>query len=183
MLWFSEANLDAALAEVLYALDLDPVAHPYFEDVPETLQQLKRLGVKVAVVSDIHFDLRPEFALIGIDGLVDAYLLSFEHGVQKPDPRIFMLSTLACPLIRPLWSVIAPRETVELFKWGSPRCFFLKKADQCGICIPSWPWSRHDPPAALVRVRRLLPCPISLPGSGRWRRWLCRSRALETPDQ
>jgi hypothetical protein len=28
MLWFSEANLDAALAETLYALDLEPVAHP-----------------------------------------------------------------------------------------------------------------------------------------------------------
>lgn len=92
MLWFSEANLDGALAEALYALDLDPVAHPFFQDVPETFQQLEALGIKVAIVSDIHFDLRPEFALLGIDGLVSAYVLSFEHGVQKPDPRIFMLA-------------------------------------------------------------------------------------------
>jgi hypothetical protein len=31
MLWFSEANLDSALAEALYALNLDPVAHPSFK--------------------------------------------------------------------------------------------------------------------------------------------------------
>jgi FMN phosphatase YigB (HAD superfamily) len=83
MLWFSEANLDTALAETLYALDRDPVAHPIYEDVPETLQRLKTLGIKVAIVSDIHFDLRPEFALCGIDGFVDAYVLSFEHGRPK----------------------------------------------------------------------------------------------------
>jgi HAD superfamily hydrolase (TIGR01509 family) len=92
MLWFSEANLDSTLAEALYALDLEAVAHPFYEDVPETLQQLKTLGIKVAIVSDIHFDLRPEFELLGLAGLVNAYILSFEHGVQKPDPRIFMLA-------------------------------------------------------------------------------------------
>ena len=92
MLWFSEANLDSALAEALYTLDLDPVAHPFFQDVPETFERLRTLGIKIAIVSDIHFDFRREFALLGIDGLVNAYILSFEHGVQKPDPRIFMLA-------------------------------------------------------------------------------------------
>jgi HAD superfamily hydrolase (TIGR01509 family) len=92
MLLFSEAGLDPALAETLYGLDLEPLAHPFYEDVPETLARLKSLGVWVAVVSDIHFDLRPEFALRGLDGLVDDFILSFEHGVQKPDPRIFMLA-------------------------------------------------------------------------------------------
>jgi FMN phosphatase YigB (HAD superfamily) len=92
MLWYSEANLDTGFAEALYALDFDPIAHPLYEDVPETLQRLKELGIKVAIVSDVHFDLRPEFALRAIDGLVSAYILSFEHGVQKPDLRIFMLA-------------------------------------------------------------------------------------------
>jgi HAD superfamily hydrolase (TIGR01509 family) len=92
MLWFSEANLDRPLAEALYALDLDPVAHPFFKDVPETFRQLRARGIDVAIVSDVHFDLRPEFALVGIDELVSAYIFSFEHGVQKPDPRIFKLA-------------------------------------------------------------------------------------------
>jgi HAD superfamily hydrolase (TIGR01549 family) len=92
MAWFSEANLDTDLAEALYAVDLEPNAHPFYEDVPETFQRLKTLGIKVAIVSDVHFDLRPEFELLGIDELVDVYILSFEHGVQKPDPRMFMLA-------------------------------------------------------------------------------------------
>jgi HAD superfamily hydrolase (TIGR01509 family) len=92
MLWYSEAGLDAALAETLYSLDFEPVAHPLYEDVPDTLLRLKSIDVKVAIVSDIHFDLRPEFALRGLDGLVDRFILSFEHGVQKPHPRLFMLA-------------------------------------------------------------------------------------------
>lgn len=149
MLWYSEANLDSALAEALYALDLDAVAHPFYEDVPETLQQLKTLGIKVAIVSDIHFDLRPEFELLGLDGLVDAHILSFEHGVQKPDPRIFMLALEHLDLsASDALSVTAPTETVELFTSGFVRCFFHTKADQGGICALSSPWSRHDQPRA-----------------------------------
>ena len=92
MLWFSEAGLDQALSETLCNLDFEPEAHPLYEDVPDTLRELKTLGVGVAVVSDIHFDIRPEFALRGLAELVDCFVLSFEHGVQKPDPRIFMLA-------------------------------------------------------------------------------------------
>jgi len=92
MLMFEEAGFDAVLAECLYGLDLEPASHPLYEDVPETLGQLHALGVGVAVVSDIHFDLRPEFALRGLQGLVDHFVLSFEHRVQKPDPHIFRLA-------------------------------------------------------------------------------------------
>ncbi|HLN41989.1 MAG TPA: HAD-IA family hydrolase [Acidimicrobiales bacterium] len=92
MLQFAEAGLDDALARALYQLDFEPVAHPLYEDVPETLQRLKALGVAVAIVSDIHFDLRPEFALLGLESLIDSFVLSFERGVQKPDPRIFEIA-------------------------------------------------------------------------------------------
>jgi HAD superfamily hydrolase (TIGR01509 family) len=92
MLWYSEAGLDQALSETLYDFDFEPEAHPLYEDVPDTLRRLKTLEIGVAVVSDIHFDLRPEFALRGLAELVDHFVLSFEHGVQKPDPRIFMLA-------------------------------------------------------------------------------------------
>ena len=40
-------------------------------------------------MSDIHFDLRPEFIAAGLDRFVDAYVLSFEHAIQKPDAAIF----------------------------------------------------------------------------------------------
>jgi FMN phosphatase YigB (HAD superfamily) len=49
-------------------------------------------GIRIGVLSDIHVDLRPAFRAAGLAGLVDAFTLSFEHGCQKPDPRIFRAS-------------------------------------------------------------------------------------------
>jgi FMN phosphatase YigB (HAD superfamily) len=56
------------------------------------LRALKEREVRVALVCDIHFDVRTEFRALGLDGLVDAYVLSFEHHVQKPGPRMFQLA-------------------------------------------------------------------------------------------
>jgi putative hydrolase of the HAD superfamily len=49
-------------------------------------------------VSNIHFDLGPEFRAADLDGLVDAYVLSFEHGIQKPDAPTFDLALSALGL-------------------------------------------------------------------------------------
>jgi HAD superfamily hydrolase (TIGR01509 family) len=92
MRWFSAAGLDEELANALYDLDFEPENHPFFPDVADTLQILKARGVTTSVVSDIHFDLRPEFAAAGLDDLVTSFVLSFEHGVQKPDPAIFRIA-------------------------------------------------------------------------------------------
>src|SRR6266540_1805180 len=86
---FELAGLDSELAEALYRLDLDPASHPLYPDVPEVLAALRARGVRVALVSDIHFDLRVDLAEHGIAEFVDAWVLSFEHGFQKPDPRMF----------------------------------------------------------------------------------------------
>ncbi len=90
--WFRSAHLSEEFAEALYELDFDPANHPFYLDVPSFLEGLRDSGTAVAVVSDIHFDLRPEFKAAGLDRHIDAYVLSFEHGVQKPDPQIFQLA-------------------------------------------------------------------------------------------
>jgi HAD superfamily hydrolase (TIGR01509 family) len=90
--YFAAAGLDADLSDALYELDLDPDSHPFGLEVAEVLQALNERGTKTAVVSDIHFDVRPEFAAAGLDGLIDAFVLSFEHGVQKPDPALFRIA-------------------------------------------------------------------------------------------
>ena len=90
--WFRLAGLDDELARALYALDLEAASHPFYPDAPFVLQTLHERGCRVAVVSNIHFDFRPEFAAAGIDEYVDAFVLSFEHGIQKPDPRMFELA-------------------------------------------------------------------------------------------
>lgn len=78
-----------ALAAVLYERHRAPDAWRPYPDAEPVLKQLRQHGVPVAVVSNIGWDLRPVFVRHGLDEYVDAYLLSFELGAQKPDPRIF----------------------------------------------------------------------------------------------
>ncbi|MEE1940753.1 HAD family hydrolase [Streptomyces sp. TRM 70361] len=80
------------LYEALYERHMRPEAwHPY-PDTAGVLGALRERGVPVAVVSNIGWDLRPVFRAHGLDSLVDAYVLSFEHGVRKPEPEIFRLA-------------------------------------------------------------------------------------------
>ncbi|MGW1076403.1 HAD family hydrolase [Streptomyces sp. NPDC002537] len=80
------------LYDALYARHMEPEAwHPY-ADAADVLDGLRRRGVRTAVVSNIGWDLRPVFRAHGLDAGVDAYVLSYEHGVQKPDPRLFRVA-------------------------------------------------------------------------------------------
>ncbi|WP_280691615.1 HAD-IA family hydrolase [Kitasatospora sp. GAS204B] len=79
----------AELADALYDRHMTPDAWRPYPDAEPTLRELRRRGLPVAVVSNIGWDLRPVFRAHGLDELVDAYLLSFEFGAQKPDPSIF----------------------------------------------------------------------------------------------
>ena len=86
---FAQAGLDADLADALYAVESDPAHNPFADDAAETLRAVAARGCRIAVLSDIHFDLRPVFAAAGLADVVDAYALSYELGVQKPSPEIF----------------------------------------------------------------------------------------------
>lgn len=86
---FADARLDTDLAEALYAVESDPRNNPFADDVADTFAALRGRGLRIAVVSDIHVDLRPAFAAAGMAGMVDVFTLSFEQGVQKPDPLMF----------------------------------------------------------------------------------------------
>ncbi|MFI0980491.1 HAD family hydrolase [Streptomyces sp. NPDC021093] len=77
------------LHDALYERHMLPAAWQPYPDAPEVLRELHARGVAVGVVSNIGWDLRPVFRAHGLDPFVDAYVLSYEHGVQKPDPRLF----------------------------------------------------------------------------------------------
>ncbi|BCJ62860.1 hydrolase [Micromonospora endophytica] len=77
------------LAEALYERLLLPEGWVLYPDTAPTLAALRAAGVRVAVVSNIGFDIRPFFAAWGIADLVDAFVLSYEVGRCKPDPAIF----------------------------------------------------------------------------------------------
>ncbi|WP_138757591.1 HAD family hydrolase [Modestobacter altitudinis] len=86
---FADAGLDGELAEALYSVESDPRHNAFALDVAETLGAIRDRGLEIAVVSDVHFDLRPAFDAAGLSGLVDVFTLSCEQGVQKPDPLMF----------------------------------------------------------------------------------------------
>jgi len=86
---FAELGIEPDLADALYAVESDPTVNAFGSDVADVLTRLHRAGLRIAVISDIHIDVRPYFAASGLGGLVDVFTLSFEQGVQKPDPRMF----------------------------------------------------------------------------------------------
>ncbi|MFF7340249.1 HAD family hydrolase [Streptomyces sp. NPDC008163] len=87
---------DPGLYDALYDRHLRPDAWRPYPDAAEVLEGLRAAGVRIGVVSNIGWDLRPVFRAHGLDRYVDAYVLSFEHGVQKPDARLFRT---ACTLL------------------------------------------------------------------------------------
>ena len=78
------------LADALYDRLLGPQGWLPYADTELTLRTLHDAGIKVGVVSNIGFDIRPHFAAWDLDGLVDAFVLSYEVGRCKPDPAIFL---------------------------------------------------------------------------------------------
>ncbi|MEU0395270.1 HAD family hydrolase [Streptomyces sp. NPDC006208] len=80
---------DEDLYDALYDRHMTPAAWRPYPDAAEVLRGLRERGVGVGVVSNIGWDLRPVFRAHGLDALVDGYTLSYEHGVQKPDARLF----------------------------------------------------------------------------------------------
>ena len=86
---FEAAGFDAELAEAFYTLLGCADMHPLYPDAATTLASLRRVGVQIAVISDIHVDLRLHADEFGIAEDVDHWALSFELGVQKPNPLMF----------------------------------------------------------------------------------------------
>ncbi len=86
----------AGLPEALYERLLGPQGWLPYADTATTLRALRAAGIKVAVVSNVGFDLRPHFSAWGLTELVDSFVLSYEVGRIKPDPAIFLR---ACGLL------------------------------------------------------------------------------------
>ena len=63
---------------------------PLYSDVLVTLQQLRRLGYRVGVLTDNPpASQRQKLDVCGLMPLIDALVLTAELGTQKPDPKVF----------------------------------------------------------------------------------------------
>ncbi|WP_153349014.1 HAD family hydrolase [Nocardia aurantia] len=89
---FRDAALDEELADALFDVDSDASLNEFAVDAPAAFAALIESGCKIGVLSNIHFDIRPMFEKARLLGSVDRFVLSGEHGIQKPDPAIFRLA-------------------------------------------------------------------------------------------
>ena len=87
---FSRANhLVPGIDRILYQSVMDPSGWIPYPDTRPTLEALRDRAVRIGIVSNHAYDLRPCFRAHDLDRFIDAYALSYEVGTPKPDPRIF----------------------------------------------------------------------------------------------
>jgi HAD superfamily hydrolase (TIGR01509 family) len=87
-----ESGLADHHADELYDRLIDPSSWTPYPDTAQVLRSLHGRGIRTAVVSNIAFDVRPAFQTLGVAGCVDEFVLSFEVGAVKPQPRIFTVA-------------------------------------------------------------------------------------------
>ena len=83
----SAPGYDADLADALYAAM--PDRWDAYDDAGATLDALRVMGVRTAILSNVGFDLRPVLERSGLADRFDVLVMSFEIGVAKPRPEIF----------------------------------------------------------------------------------------------
>ncbi len=87
--WLRACDIDEELAIAIWARDGHPDASFPYADAAAVLAALHSAGIRIAVVSDIHYDIRDHFVRHDLDRHIDAYVLSFNFGIQKPDAEMF----------------------------------------------------------------------------------------------
>ncbi|MCS7478803.1 HAD family hydrolase [Umezawaea endophytica] len=76
------------------------VSAAFWQTYPDTFEALRTVseaGLRVAVVSNTGWNIRAVLDRFGVSHLVDEVVLSYEEGLIKPDPKIFLL---ACERLR-----------------------------------------------------------------------------------
>ncbi len=82
-------ELAAGLSDRLYERTVAAESWEAFPDALPTLRAVRSRGLRVAVVSDTGFDLRPALERLGLMPHLDAVLMSYEQGVCKPAASVF----------------------------------------------------------------------------------------------
>jgi FMN phosphatase YigB (HAD superfamily) len=82
-------DLAPGLSEELYTQTVNPSSWEAFPDTVPTLEAIRRANVRIGVLSDTGFDLRPVLDALSITPWIDVLQMSFEFGVCKPDATTF----------------------------------------------------------------------------------------------
>jgi HAD superfamily hydrolase (TIGR01549 family) len=80
-------EIGPGMAAAMYArYKTNPQTMLPYADTPRTLRVLREYGVKIGIVSNTGWNIREGYQRAGLDDLIDAFVLSHEHGAAKPDP-------------------------------------------------------------------------------------------------
>ncbi|GIJ52298.1 hydrolase [Virgisporangium aliadipatigenens] len=83
-------RLAPGLSEALYRLTVAAESWEAFPDARPVLETLRERGLRVGIVSDTGFDLRPALDRLGLSPFVEVTVMSYEHGVCKPAVKPFL---------------------------------------------------------------------------------------------
>jgi putative hydrolase of the HAD superfamily len=97
-------RLVPGLSEKLYALTVSAESWEAFPDTLPTLAALRDRGLRIGIVSDTGFDLRPALDRLGLAPYVGTVVMSYEYGVCKPATKPFLT---ACHQLQ-----VAPERTL-----------------------------------------------------------------------
>jgi HAD superfamily hydrolase (TIGR01549 family) len=86
------AATDAALADLRAYHRTENLWEEVPDDVAPALAALRRLNLRLVVVSNANGRLRHLFDRLGLSSAFDVVLDSHEWGVEKPDPRLFRIA-------------------------------------------------------------------------------------------
>ncbi|HEX7308631.1 HAD-IA family hydrolase [Lentzea sp.] len=145
--WVHVKLLEDALvpdAEDFYGQLVHPDSWFPYPDTRAALEFLR--DVPVAIVSNIAWDIRAVFEKYDLLHLVDEFVLSYEEGVVKPDPKIF---TTACERLG-----VDPRNAVMV--GDSEEADGGAVAIGCSFRLVD-PVPTSDRPDALLAVARTIP--------------------------
>jgi putative hydrolase of the HAD superfamily len=83
-------RLVPGLSDELYALTVSADSWEAFPDTLPVLRAVRDQGLRIGVLSDTGFDLRPALDQLGISPFLDAVVMSCETGVCKPAVKSFL---------------------------------------------------------------------------------------------
>jgi HAD superfamily hydrolase (TIGR01509 family) len=82
-------DLVPGLADRLYELTVSPSSWEAFPDTVPTLECVRERGLRIGVLSDTGFDLRPALDRLGLLPYLDTVVMSYQLGECKPAAAVF----------------------------------------------------------------------------------------------
>jgi HAD superfamily hydrolase (TIGR01549 family) len=81
------------LASAFYThFKTNPASMIPYPDTSDVLRALRETGLALGIVSNTGWDIRAGYRRAGIDHLIDTFVLSFEHGIAKPERDLFEIA-------------------------------------------------------------------------------------------